>query len=107
MEKAIKIGNYYLEQAQNVYSLTGTNLEHIKAKRIIKILKRKRITGTIKRHSLFREVRGAGVNKIEDIEAPLNCLKELGYIKEIEDGSYSGVGKKPDNLIELNPLYFN
>lgn len=107
MEKAIKIGNYYLEQAQDVYSIVGTNLEQIKANRILKILKRKRISKTIKRHSLFREVRGTGINKIEDIEGPLNYLKELGYIKEFENENYSGVGKKPDNIIELNPLYFN
>lgn len=107
MENAIKIGKYYLEQAQNVYSIVGTNLEQIKANRIVKILKRKRISGTIKRHALYRQVRGSGINEIKDIEGPLNYLKELEYIREFEDKNYSGIGKKPDNIIELNPLYFN
>lgn len=106
MKNAIKIGHYYLEHAQNIYSMVGVNLEQIQAKRIIKILERKRYTGKIKKHDLYRAVRGHGIKEISDIEKPLNYLKELGYIKEIINEDNPGVGRKPDNILELNPLYF-
>lgn len=105
MENAIQIGTYYLQQTMNINSIVGSNLEAIKSKRIIKILQRKKIKGQIKRHDLFRSVRGSEIKNITDIEEPLNLLKSLGYIKEIEP-NYNGSGRKPDTIIVLNPLVF-
>lgn len=106
MESAIKLSKYFLSHAQNVYSIIGTNAEYIKAKRIIRILKSKNIKGTIKRHDIYRLVRGSGINKVKDIFEPCNLLIELGYFRQL-DQIYNGSGRKPDILIELNPLVFN
>lgn len=105
LNNAIIIGNYYLEQIMNISSIIGSNSEIIKTKKIIKILQRKKIKGQIKRHDLFRSVRGSDIKNITDIEEPLNLLKSLGYIKEIEP-NYNGSGRKPDTIIVLNPLVF-
>lgn len=106
MENAIKLSKYFLEHAKNVYSIIETNAEFIKAKRIIRILKSKNVKGTIKRHDIYRLVRGSGINKVKDIFEPCNLLIELGYFRQL-DQIYNGSGRKPDILIELNPLVFN
>ena len=105
MNNAIQLAKYYLEHAKYVYNEIGTSVEIIKAKRIIRILKNNKIIDTIKRHALFRLCRGSGIEKPTDIFETLNYLEEKGYIRQIEQ-EYLGTGRKPDILIELNPLFF-
>ena len=104
-KNAIQIGEYYLKETKKIYNMTEKDLESIKAKKILSILKRKGISGTIKRHDLFRKVRCKEINEVKDINEPVKILIELGYIKEIINES-KGVGRKPDSFILLNPKFF-
>ena len=106
---AIKIGTYYLVNAQNIYDMAGnyTINERI-AKKIIKTLKEKRITGQISRHQVYRMTRGKYVEKAEDINEALKILEEEGYIRikeqEVKDKK---VGRNKDKTLELNPYVFS
>lgn len=107
MIKAIEIGLYYLENAKYVYNIMGEDEENVKAKRIIKILKGKKLKGDIKKYELFRAVRGTGIQEIKDIENPLNILIEKGYMRMKEEEKQEKiVGRPADKIIELNPLVF-
>ena len=105
MKKAIEIGNYYIKHTLKVYNLIGVDADIIKAKKIIKIIKKRQLKGSIKKHKLFRDSRGTMIEKIEDIKKPLDILIEMGYIREIIP-EYEGIGRKPDTILELNPLVF-
>lgn len=105
MQNAIELGKYYLKHAQSLYTTIGTNYEHMKAKRILRILEKNKVKGSMKRHDVFRMVRGREIQKIEDVLEPFNLLIEWRYIREIEVES-GKTGRKGDTIIQFNPLYF-
>lgn len=106
IENAISIGLYYLEQSKYVHKIVGTDIENLKAKRIIETLIKKKVKGEINRHQLFRECRGKWIDKIDSIERPLQILEEEGYIRIKCQEAKEGVGRKPDYIIQLNPNIF-
>ena len=105
MKNAIVLAKYYIAHALYVYNKMGSNPEIEKAKRIIKILKKNHRTGSVKRSDLCKMCRGKGVNNVDDIYNALLYLEENNYIRQQEQ-DYSGKGRKPDIIIELNPLFF-
>lgn len=60
---AIKLVRYYLAHASYVYNIAGAKDEIIKAKRILRILKKNSIANSIGRHTLFRLCRGKRYTK--------------------------------------------
>lgn len=107
MKKAIKIGWYYLENAKAIYNIMGeySRDEQI-AKKIIRALKERKMSGTIKKNMLHRISRGKNVDKVQDIDEAVKILIEEGYIKIKEEPPEKRVGKPKDKLIELNPYVF-
>ena len=105
---AIKIGVYYLVNAQNIYEMAGNDTINEKiAKKIIKTLKKKKISGQINKHQVYRMTRGKHVEKVEDINEALKILVEEGYIRikeqEVKDNT---MGRSKDKILELNPYVF-
>lgn len=110
MIHAIEIGLYYLENTKKVYHLAGADEVTIKSNRIIRILKKKKIKGTVKKYEVFRVTRGTGINTVQDIEEPLKYLIETGYMRK-KDTEQKDISSKPgrprDICLELNPKVFD
>ena len=108
IEDAIKIGYYYLVNAQNIYEIAGKDTKNeIIAKKIIKTLKEKKISGQINKHHVYRMNRGKYVEKVEDIDEALKILEEEGYIKiKEQEEKENKTGRNKDKILELSPYIF-
>lgn len=101
MEKAIRIGQYFLAHARYAYSVMGTDLSIQKAQFVLaKLLKN--ATREIKRSDLFQICRGKFFKKTEDIFPTLDLLEDRGYIR-LEHPNHPAAGRPPDVRILLNP----
>lgn len=105
MKKAIDISKYFLEHSKYAYMLMGTDKETQKAKYILKKLK-KQEKSLLKRNEIATLCRSKDIKNANDIIKALDILVENGYILELKAEERTGVGRKPDIVYELNPLYF-
>jgi len=105
IKKAIEISKYFLEHSKYAYTLMGADKETQKAKYILKKLE-KQDKMSLKRSEILSMCRSRYIAKVEDIIKALDILVEYGYIIELEAEKREKVGRKPDVVFELNPLYF-
>lgn len=101
IERAMTIGNYFLQHAQYAYSMMGTDLSIQKAKFVMAKLKKKGVR-EIKRNELFQMCRGKFFKKTEEIFPTLELLEEHGYIR-FEQPPILSAGRPPDVKIVTNP----
>jgi len=103
LNRAVEIGEYFLEQSRYAFSLMGVDETIRKAKTVVNKLKREK-PETIKRCELFRLCRSKYFKKLEDIVPTLELLENNGYIRQVMPEPTTARGRKPDVLIRVNPL---
>lgn len=102
MNNAIKVAEYYRDEAVSVFSETFEETELKKAKFVVKKIKENRIH-RIKRAELFRICRGKFFKKIEDFEPTVELLSVYGYIIIKRSGNQTGPGRPADIELIINP----
>ena len=101
MERAIRIGKYFLAHSAYAYSMMGSDLSIQKAKFVMAKIKKKNITA-IKRSDLFQMCRGKFFKKTEEIFPTLELLEGHGYI-HMEEPERQSAGRPADIRIFVNP----
>ena len=98
--EAIDIADFYKSQARYAYGIIGIDTVTADAEYILKKLRANNISEICCRdlQRLCRKFKGAN-----EMELPLDLLKENGFIREKEQ-AYSGSGRKPSTIYEVNPL---
>lgn len=101
VQRAIRIGQYFLQHSLYAYSMMGTDLSIQKARFVLAKLRKKGIA-EIKRAELFQMCRGKFFRKTEELLPTLDLLADHGYIRMEEPEHYT-VGRPPDTRIFVNP----
>jgi hypothetical protein len=102
LEAAYTIGEYYAAHALAVFGLMGTDDTHAAARKILSHLKanpRRQIT----HRDLFKGVRSKALAKSTDLEAPLNLLTDLGWLRKMPPPERKGPGRKPSPAYLIHP----
>ena len=101
LQRAIRIGKYFLAHSTYAYSMMGTDLSIQKARFVMAKLKKKNITA-IKRSDLFQMCRGKFFKKTEEIFPTLELLEGHGYLR-LEEPERQAAGRPADVRILVNP----
>ena len=98
--QAIDIADFYKSQARYAYGIIGIDTVTADAEYILKKLRANNILEISCRdlQRLCRKFKG-----VNEMELSLDLLKENGFIREKEQ-AYSGSGRKPSTVYEVNPL---
>ena len=98
--QAIDIADFYKSQARYAYGIIGIDTVTADAEYILKKLRANNISEISCRdlQRLCRKFKG-----VNEMEPSLDLLKENGFIREKEQ-DYSGSGRKPSTVYEVNPL---
>lgn len=103
MEKAIRIGNYFVEHAKAAFMLMGADPIIRQSKKIVEVIRDNRLV-EFTRRDIMRLCRT--FKKAEDVQQVLNRLIDYGYIAEKPDNSYSGKGRPPAQVYLVNPYIY-
>ena len=106
IEKAIKIGQYFLAHARYAYSMMGTDISIKKARFVFAKLV-KNGTNEIKRSDLFQMCRGKFFKKTEDLFSTLDLLESRGYIRIVHPERLAAAGRPQDARVVVNPEAVN
>ena len=102
LDKAIRIGFYFIEHYKAVFGLMGANPNIESAKFILKFIKDNDLRKFTK-----REIQRGNQTRFKNVESMVPVLKlliESNFICE-EQVFYDGVGRKPKNIYIVNPSY--
>ena len=102
MKNAIRLGRYYLNQAQFVFNVLPENAMFDSADRILKMITQKRITEFSRRDAMRYCQK---FKRAESIQPVLDFLEEYGYIASIEQPQGAGKGRPPMPRYLVNPGY--
>lgn len=102
VDRAFRIGKYFLAHARYAFSIMVTDLSVQKAKFVMAKLRKESVT-EIRRQDLFQMCRGKFFKKTEDIQPTLDLLETHGYIRS-EQPLRLSAGRPPDVKIIVNPL---
>ena len=105
LNRAIRIGAYFLAHAQYAYSMMGTDLCIQKAKFVMAKLTKKNVR-EIKRNELFQMCRGKFFKKTDELFPTLELLEDHGYLL-LEQPIVCSVGRPPDVKVIVNPEALN
>lgn len=95
-----------VEVVQYTYSIISADIDILRAKHIINILKDQK-TDAIKRNDLFRKSRWKKyIRKITDIEKALDILEDKNII-HITEPVRIGAGRPADKTIYVNPELYD
>jgi replicative DNA helicase len=102
MDAAINLGRYFEAHAKAAFALMGSNGKVPAAKKLWSVIQRHQLDN-FKVSELWQKVRRRFSN-VEELEAVLNTLEELGYVRRLETPKQEGRGKPPSPKFLLNPL---
>lgn len=102
LNKAIKIGRYFIEHNRAAFGLMGADPHIDNSKAILKFVKNNGLKKFTKRD--IQRGLGARFRKVEEMEPALKLLMDSNYIIE-EQAHYDGKGRKPQNSYKVNPAY--
>lgn len=100
MENAVKLGRYYLNHAQKIYSVLPEDAMYKNASRILKMIINENLT-EFDRRKAMRSCRT--FKTVSEIQPVLDFLEDFGYIAQIPQ-KYSGSGRPPQPKYMVNPL---
>lgn len=100
MENAVRLGRYYLNHAQAIYSVLPENAMHKKASRILQMIAENDMEH-FDRRSAMRLCRI--FHTTAEIQPVLDFLEDYGYIVQVPQ-KYSGCGRPPQPKYAVNPL---
>ena len=104
MNRAIKIGKYFMAHALCAYSIMGADRTLRGAKQILKRL-RNQDKRELSKYDLFRLCRGEFA-KADDAKPSIDLLVEYGYLAERTCSASTG-GRPRGSRYLLNPLFFD
>ncbi|WP_369517820.1 YfjI family protein [Intestinimonas butyriciproducens] len=104
MNRAIKIGKYFMSHALCAYSIMGADRALRGAKQILKRL-RNQDKRELSKYDLFHLCRGEFA-KVDDAKPSINLLVEYGYLAERTCSAPTG-GRPRGSRYLLNPLFFD
>ena len=100
MENAIRLGKYYLNHAQAIYSVLPENALYNKASRILRMI----IDGGMESFNRRTAMRICRTFKTTaEIQPVLDFLEDYGYIVQVPQ-KYAGSGRPPQPKYVVNPL---
>jgi putative DNA primase/helicase len=99
---AIAIGEYLVEHAKAAFFEMGSDPAIDTARKVLDWVSSGEIKDFSKRDA-FNALRG-GIQKVSELEEPLEMLIKHGYIREIEH-EHNGPGRKPSQKYKINPLW--
>lgn len=102
IEKAIKIGQYFLAHARYAYSMMVTDISIKKARFVFAKLVMNG-TNEIKRSELFQICRGKFFKKTEELFSTLELLESRGYIRIEHPERQAVAGRPQDVRVIVNP----
>ena len=97
---AIAVGEYAVRHAKAAFSEMGANPATGLARRIVTWLTDGQLTEFTRRDA-FNVLRGA-VQRVEELDGPLQLLLEHGFVRERET-TRTGPGRKPSTCYDVNP----
>ena len=100
MGNAIKLGKYYLNHAQAIYSVLPENAMYNKASRILQMIADNSVE-TFNRRTAMRLCRT--FKTTAEIQPVLDFLEDYGYIVQVPQ-KYAGSGRPPQPKYVVNPL---
>jgi len=104
IERAIQIGSYFLAHATYAYSRIGPDINMQKANFVLTKIRLESVLGW-KRQSLYRSCRGKFFKKIDDFLPIINILEDHNILVQVAS-ERSGVGRKSDYCLKINPAVF-
>lgn len=104
LEKAISLGEYYLDQAINTYNMSDTDPLIEKAEYVWNVIKSKR-QEKVSKSAIRNECRRKPVRTTKEFNAAIDCLIENGYIATEK---VPGLNKNPksSDWLCINPILF-
>ena len=102
LEKAISLGEYYLDQALNAYNIAETDSQIERAEYVWKIIKSKR-QEKVSKSAIRNECRRKPVRTTKEFNAAIDCLVDNGYIA-IEKVPGLNNNHKSSDWISINPI---
>ncbi|MBW8036371.1 MAG: DUF3987 domain-containing protein, partial [Planctomycetes bacterium] len=99
---AIAIGEYLVEHAKAAFFEMGSDPAIDTARKVLDWVSAGEMAEFSKRDA-FIALRG-GIQKVSELEEPLEMLVKHGYVREIEQ-ERKGPGRKPSQPYETNPLW--
>lgn len=103
MEKAIRIGRYFIEHAKAAFMLMGADPVIRQSKKVMEAIKKNEIT-EFNRRDIMRLCRN--FKRAEDVQTVLARLIDYGYIAEQRDENYKGKGRPPAQIYLVNPYIY-
>jgi len=100
MKNAIKLGRYFLNHAQVVFSALPENAMFQNANKILKMIVERNLK-EFNRRTAMRYCRS--FKKTDDIQPVLDFLEDYGYIASVETGASYGRGRPPMSKYIVNP----
>ena len=100
MENAVRIGEYFLEQAKAAYSLMGADPVNKQSEYLLGAIQRGQIR-EFSRRDAMRMCRR--FHTVESLQPVLNRLCEYGYIAPKPMEPVPGVGRRPSEVYLTNP----
>jgi hypothetical protein len=101
MSNAISIGEYYLQQAQSVFSVLPEDAMYQKAQRILRMVREEKLEG-FDRRTAMRKCRS--FKTVEEIQPVLDFLEDYGYIAQKPVDKIYISGRRPLPKYDVNPL---
>jgi hypothetical protein len=105
LNRAIKIGKYFLEHAKFAHSMMGADKTLQGAKRVLRRLEQQ-TEREMTKYDIFHMCRGRGVTTVDDILPSLELLIEYGYLKVRTNDEPTG-GRPRGYTYILNPIHFD
>ena len=99
---AIAIGEYLVNHAKAAFFEMGSDPAIDAARKVLDWVSAGEVAEFSKRDA-FNALRG-GMQKVSELEEPLEMLIKHGYIREVEQ-EHNGPGRKPSQRYETNPLW--
>ncbi len=103
MQKAIQIGEYFIEHAKAAFMLMGVDHLSIDCKKVLSVIKEKEM-GEFTRRDIMRVCRS--FKKADDVQQVLNLLIDYGYISEKVEKVPAVKGRPPAVRYLVNPKVF-
>ncbi|KKS11416.1 MAG: hypothetical protein UU63_C0006G0006 [Candidatus Uhrbacteria bacterium GW2011_GWF2_41_430] len=105
IEKAIKIGRYFIEHAKAAFSLTGTDIDIERCKYVLNKINKKSLD-TFSSKDIQRLCRRKEFESIDNLNPILKMLCDHEYLKEFSK-EREGVVKKIDRYYVVNPYFLS
>lgn len=103
MQKAIEIGEYFIEHAKAAFKLMGVDQITGECKKVLSTIKEKRMA-EFTRRDIMRVCRN--FKTVDEVQPVLNMLMDYGYINEKVESIPSSKGRPPATKYLVNPTVF-